>query len=272
MPIVTAKPISLKCTVCGGDIVNNYLAGICVCAHCGNKWAIADVIQDYKKYERILGSITKANDILTSEAKVASANEAKLLFKQAVIECAKYNDAVAADLEKLCIEGQAQADKLAIYYKGKTFFDKRSYSSAIKELSRVSGYRDADEMIASCKIEIEAERKRGIPWAVVFSLIIPAAVGLFLRETFGAPWALCIILFLMGSAGLGYVFYRGGVLSVILKIVSFLAATPLILYSILAYVFHVPTVIAVIAAIVGPIALFIVFAQFTEQITKKNKS
>jgi hypothetical protein len=70
---------------------------------------------------------------------------------------------------------------------------------------------------------------------------------------------------------LGYVLYRGGVISVIIKIVSFLAATPLIIFSILAYALHVPTVIAVIIAIVGPIALFIVFAMFTEQITKKNK-
>ena len=86
MPIVTATPISLKCKVCGGDIVNNYLAGTCVCANCGNKWAIADIIPDYHKYERIIGSISKADDILNSETKVASANEAKLLFKQAVIE------------------------------------------------------------------------------------------------------------------------------------------------------------------------------------------
>jgi len=271
MPIVTATPITLKCKVCGGDIVNNYLAGTCVCANCGNKWVIADIIPDYNKYERIIGSIAKANDILNNEAKVASANEAKLLFKQAVIECAKYNDPVSADLEKICADGQKQADKLAVYYKGKTFFDKRSFSSAYKELSKVTGYRDADDMIARCKMEMEAERRRGIPWAVVFSLIIPAAVGLLFREAFNWPWAVCIILFLMGSAGLGYVFYRGGVLSIILKIVSVLAATPLIIYSILAYALHVPPVIAVIAAIVGPIALFIVFALFTEQITKKNK-
>ena len=126
-------------------------------------------------------------------------------------------------------------------------------------------------MIATCKMEMEAERRRGIPWAVVFSLIIPAAVGLLFRGAFNWPWAVCIILFLLGSAGLGYVFYRGGVASIILKIVSVLAATPLIIYSILAYAFHLPPVIAVIAAIVGPIALFIVFALFTEQITKKNK-
>ena len=60
-------------------------------------------------------------------------------------------------------------------------------------------------------------------------------------------------------------------LAVIIKIVSFLAATPLILFSILAYALHLPTVLSVIIAIVGPIAAFIAFASFTEQITKKNK-
>ena len=142
---------------------------------------------------------------------------------------------------------------------------------AVKELGKVAGYRDADAMVEICKEEIEKERKKQIPWAVVFSLIIPAAVSLFLREQFNCPWAVCIILFLLGSAGLGYVLYRGGVVAIIIKIVSFLAATPLILFSILAYAFHLPTALSVIIAIIGPIAAFIAFAMFTEQITKKNK-
>jgi hypothetical protein len=141
----------------------------------------------------------------------------------------------------------------------------------VHELSKVKGYRDADAMVEICKEEIEKERKKQLPWAIVFSLIIPAAVGLFLRETFSWPWAVCIIIFLLGSAGLGFVFYKGGVVSIILKVVSFLVATPLILYSILKYALHMPTVLSVIIAIVGPIVLFILFASFTEQITKKNK-
>ncbi|SDY03194.1 hypothetical protein SAMN02910264_01279 [Ruminococcaceae bacterium YAD3003] len=271
MPDVNATPISLKCKVCGGDIVNNYLGGTCVCANCGNKWAIADVIPNYEKYTRIIANIAKANEIIESDTKVASANEAKLLFKTSVMECSKLNDAVSADLIKICNDGLARAEKYAIYIKGKNFYEKQSWSSAAKELGRVPGYRDADAMVEICKEEIEKERKKQIPWAVVFSLIIPAAFGLFLREAFGCPWAVCIILFLLGSAGLGYVFYRGGVVSIILKVISFLAATPLIIYSLLAYVFHLPTVVSVIIAIVGPIVLFILFAQFTEQITKKNK-
>ncbi len=187
------------------------------------------------------------------------------------MDCGKFNDAVSADLIRICEEGQKNAELLSIYAKGKNFYEKKSYSSAVNELSKCKGYRDSDAMIEICKEEIEKERKKQIPWAVVFSLIIPAAVGLLFREAFGCPWAVCIILFLLGSAGLGYVFYRGGVVSIILKVVSFLAATPLIIYSILAYALHLPTVLSVIIAIAGPIVLFILFASFTEQITKKNK-
>ena len=271
MPDVIATPVSLKCRICGGDIVNNYLAGTSVCANCGNRWSLADVIPDYSKYSRIIANINKANDIIATDTKAASANEAKLLFKTAVIECNKFNDVVSSDLIKICEAGQKEVDLLATYIKGRNFYEKRSWSSAVKELEKVPGYRDSEAMVEICREEIEKERKKQIPWSVIFSLIIPAAVGLFLREQFGCPWVVCILLFLAGSAGLGYVLYRGGVISVIIKIVSFLAATPLILFSILAYGFHLPSTVSVIIAIVGPIALFIVFASFTEQITKKNK-
>ncbi|MBO4449677.1 MAG: hypothetical protein J5777_03755, partial [Clostridiales bacterium] len=234
-------------------------------------WSLVDVIPDYAKYSKIIANINKANDIIENETKAASANEAKIIFKTTQMECNRINDHVAAELNRICDEGIKRADQFSNYIKGKYNYDHKSFRSAINDLSKVPGYRDADEIIEKCKIEIEAERRRQLPWSVVFSLIIPAAVGLFLRETFGCPWIVCILLFLAGSAGLGYVLYRGGVVSVIIKVVSFLCATPLIVYSILAYALHVPTVLAVIIAIVGPIVLFILFASFTEQITKKNK-
>jgi hypothetical protein len=271
MPDVKATPVSLKCKVCGGDIRNDYLAGTCACMNCGNRWSLADIIPDYTKYSKIIANINNANSIVETGSKATSANEAKLLFKTAIMECNRFNDHVSADLINVCEEGVRQTELLGCYIKGKTYYEKRSYSSAVRELAKVPGYRDADVIVEICKEEIEKERKKQIPWAVVFSLIIPAAVGLFLREQFGCPWAVCIILFLLGSAGLGYVLYRGGVISVIIKIVSFLAATPLILYSILAYGFHMKSSVAVVIAIVGPIVMFILFASFTEQITKKNK-
>ena len=274
MPDVIATPVSLKCRVCGGDIKNNYLTGTCACLNCGNRWALADVIPDYAKYSKIIANINKANDIIESESKAASANEAKLVYKTAIMDCNRINDHVSSDLVKICEEGLKQVDIFATYIKGKNHFEKNSYSSAMHELVKVRGYRDADAMVEICKEEIEKQRKKQIPWAVIFSLILPAITGLFLREKCGWPWAVCILIFLAGSAGLGYVLYRGGVASVIIKILSFLAAGPIITFSILAYAFHVPTWISVIVAIGAPIALFILFASATEQLSiftnKKN--
>lgn len=267
MPDVYVTPVSLKCKICGGDIINDYLVGTSRCANCGNRWAIADLYPDYAKYQRIIANITKANDIVESENKAASANEAKLLFKTSVIECSKFNDPISSDLVRICEEGQKKADLLAIYAKGKGYYDKGSYSSAISTLLKAKGFRDADAMIEIAKEELEKKRRKDIPWDVVFSLPLPAAVALFFREVCHWPWAVCILLFLAGSAGLGYVLYRGGVIEIIIKILSFLAAGPIILFSILAYAFHVPTVISVIVAIVAPIALFIVFAISTEQLS-----
>lgn len=268
MPDVIVTPVSLKCKICGGDIVNNYLAGTSVCANCGNRWSISDLIPDYGKYSRIIADINKADDIIQTGTKAASANEAKLLYKTAVIECGKFNDHVSSDLIRLCENGQKEADLLATYIKGMNFFEKKAYDSAKHELVKIPGYRDADETVEKCKAEIEAERKRQIPWAVIFSLILPAIAGLFLKEKLGWPWAVCSILFFAGSAGLGYVLYRGGIPSIIIKIVSFLCAAPLIIYAVLAYVFHVPTVTAVTIAIGVPTALFIVIAVLSE---KKEK-
>ena len=267
MPDVNVTPVSLKCKICGGDIVNDYLVGTSRCANCGNRWAIADLYPDYAKYQRIIANITKANDIVESENKAASANEAKLLFKTSVIECSKFNDPISSDLVRICEEGQKKADLLAIYAKGKGYYDKGSYSSAISTLSKAKGFRDADAMIEIAKEELEKKRRKDIPWDVVFSLPLPAAVGLFFREVCHWPWAVCILLFLAGSAGLGYVLYRGGVIEIIIKILSFFAAGPIIIFSIMAYAFHVPTWISVITAIGAPIALFIVFALATEQLS-----
>ena len=101
MSDVNATPVSLKCRICGGDIVNNYLAGTAQCANCGNRWNIADVIPDYGKYSRIIASINKANDIVESDSKAASGNEARLLFKTAIMDCGKFNDPVSADLIRI---------------------------------------------------------------------------------------------------------------------------------------------------------------------------
>ena len=143
-----AEQVSFKCKICGGDLDYNYLSCTCRCANCGNKWAIAEL---YPKYAHAIRTINKASEILESKTELAAADEAKLLFSQAITECSKYTDAVSAELIKICKEGQAKTKQLEIYCRGKYFFDHKSYKSALKELEKVSGFKDADEMIKRCK-------------------------------------------------------------------------------------------------------------------------
>ena len=140
--------VSSNCKMCGGELVFNYLTNACECANCGKKWAITEL---YPKYAGITATITKANEILSTGTVLASADEAKLLFKQAINECAKYNDTLSSELVKICKDGQIKAKQLEIYCRGKHFFDNRAYKSALVELDKVSGFRDADEMIKRCR-------------------------------------------------------------------------------------------------------------------------
>ena len=142
--------VSFNCRICGGDLVYDYASTSCRCANCGNKWAIAEL---YPKYSHAIATINKAGRILSSKAVLASADEAKLLYKQAINECSRIEDAISSDLIKICDDGVAEAEKLETYCRGKYFFDNRSYKSALKELEKVRGYRDADVMIRRCKGE-----------------------------------------------------------------------------------------------------------------------
>ena len=265
MPDTNVAPTSLRCKVCGGDIFNDYLAGVSVCANCGNRWSIEDLIPDYSKYSRIISGINKASETLSGASTVAATNEAKLLYKTAASECGKIGDAVSAELLKICNDGQNNATQYGTYIRGKDYFNKASYDSAIRELSKLPGYKDSEDIISQCKVKQEEERKRQIPWAVVFSLILPAILAIFLKEKAGLPLGAVIPIFLVCSAGLGYVLYRGGIPSIIIKIVSFLCATPLIIFVVLAYVFHVGTVPSAIIAIALPVVSFVLFAILTEQ-------
>ena len=144
----SSDKVSFNCSICGGELVYDYLNCTCRCANCGNKWAIAEL---YPKYAHAIATINKASDILNSKTVLAAADESKLLYKQAIAECSKYSDAVSTELIKICKEGQAKAKQLEIYCRGKYFFDHRSYKSALVELEKVRGFRDADDMIKRCK-------------------------------------------------------------------------------------------------------------------------
>lgn len=147
-PNAASDQVSFKCKICGGDLVYDYLNCACRCANCGNKWAIAEL---YPKFARVIATINKASDILNTKSVPSAADEAKLLFKQAITELGKYNDAVSAELIKICKEGLEKSKQFEIYCRGKYFFEHRSYKSALTELEKVSGFRDADEMIKRCK-------------------------------------------------------------------------------------------------------------------------
>lgn len=140
--------VSFTCRTCGGELMYSYADGTCKCANCGNKWSIAEM---YPKYSGVIATINRANRILVRKTDLASADEANLLFKQAITECNKFNDAISAELIRICTEGQDKAEQLETYCRGKHFFDNRAYKSALKELEKVSGFRDADDMIKRCK-------------------------------------------------------------------------------------------------------------------------
>ena len=140
--------VSFKCMMCGGDLVYDYTSATCKCANCGSKWSIAEM---YPKYNRAITTINKASRILNDKPVMASADEAKLLFRQAINECGRFNDEISAELIKICNEGMAKAEQLEIYCRGKHFFDNRSYKSALAELQKVPGFRDTDDMIKRCK-------------------------------------------------------------------------------------------------------------------------
>ena len=119
--------------------------------YCGKKKAVSELYPGYVKYAPITKALNKANSILNSRTTLASADEAKLLFKQAIDECGRFNDEVSSELVKSCNDGLAKVKQFESYCRGKHFFDNKSYKSALAELEKVKGYRDADEMIARCK-------------------------------------------------------------------------------------------------------------------------
>ena len=265
-------PVSIKCKVCGGSIRSNYVAGTCYCENCGNRWNITEVVPNIDKYSKIISNITMVIDTLQGEPSRGTINEARLTLKTAIMDCKTINDPISNDLIKICNENIAELDKLAIYVKGKKFLEDKSYRNARSEFAKLPGFRDIDALKEQCESGIKEERKKHIPWAVIFSWILPAILSLFLKEKCGLPLGAVIPIFIVCSAGLGYVLYIGGVWSIIIEIASFLLATPLIIYSILAYACHMAVVPSVVIAIVVPIVALVFFEMLSKLTdTKKRK-
>ena len=79
MSELNATPVTFKCKICGGDVVNNFLVGSCVCSHCGNKWNLEDVIPDYIQYSNIISDINEAYEAVSNNPTVVSLERAKSL-------------------------------------------------------------------------------------------------------------------------------------------------------------------------------------------------
>ncbi|MBO4927150.1 MAG: hypothetical protein J5379_02735 [Clostridiales bacterium] len=260
MPEITSTPVSLKCKVCGGDLRNDYLSGACVCAHCGNKWSLSDLVPDYGKYSHVLEKINQAKDLLAGKAQVTSAEQAKLLYKSASIECAKYTDVIGSDLAKVCQEGIANAEKNRHYAMGVTHFEKKNYKRALSEFEKLRGYKDVDELIEQAKVGAIAERKKTIPLAIIVGMVIPAILSILLKEKAGFPVPAVIPVFIVLTAAISYAVYLQGTLATVIIVLSVVSAVPLILFMILAYGFHMNTGAAAVTSVVAPIAVIILLA------------
>ena len=265
MSEVSATPVTLKCKICGGDIVNDYLVGSCVCAHCGNKWSLEDLVPDYSQYSGIVSNINKANETLGSNPTIVSLEQARLLFKNAADESSGMVGVIASDLTRISNEGLQRVDQLKTYLKGKSFFDKQNYQGALKEFKKIPRFKDTEELSAKCKENIEKAKKKRIPLAVIVGLILPAVICIILKEVAGFPIAAVIPIFLAASAGVGFLVYRGGVPAVIIEVLSVLCAVPLLIFLILAYGFHIDVVPSAIIAVGLPVALVILFGILAER-------
>lgn len=266
---VITTQISKKCKVCGGDIVNDYLAGSSRCANCGNSWAIAEFVPDVAKYSGIITNINQAYSLLEGSPKTTTVNEARLAFKTTIMDCNKIHDHVTDELEKLCNEGMEKAELAGIYAKGQQLLKDGSYRSAISEFAKIPGYRDTEELKIRCEAGIKADRKKQIPLTVICSLILATASCFVMKEMGGLPWGAAIPIAVAVSAGLGFVMYLGGVFNIILKVISFLIALPLLIYTILAYMCDMSTVTSVVLAIAIPAALMVA-GEATAKLTEKK--
>ena len=265
MAELDAKPVSMRCKICGGSLANDYFAGACRCENCGNKWNLSDMIPNYKDYQKVIDKLNRAAEALDNADDAAKAGQALLMYKSAAAACMEHSDAVGADLMRLCKEGQDKAVLVKHYTSGKSYMEKDNCRKALAEFDKVKGFRDTDILAEQCREKAAIEKKKHIPYAVVIGMIIPAVLCIVLKEKAGLPIAACIPIFIAFSAGLGFVIYLENVWSVIIEVLAFLAAVPLILFVILAYGFHMAVGAAATIAIGVPVGLLILFAVLSER-------
>ncbi len=239
MPELNATPVTFKCKICGGDIVNNFLVGSCVCAHCGNKWALEDMIPDYEKYSNIISNINEANEAVSHNPTVVSLERAKSLLNFAVEESEELDGVIASDLAKMSRDEITKIDRMQSYMKGMNFFEKQDYQSALNEFEKIPGYKNTDELKEQCKVKVAKQNKTNRVLEVTMGMLFPAMLCIVLKIAFDVSFAILIPLFLVISAVLGFFIYRGGTPASVIKLVSVLSIGPFLLFLIIKYGIHI---------------------------------
>lgn len=262
---MSIKPLLLKCKICGGNLVSDYLSSSCICENCGNKWAMTDMIPNIGEYSHITDKIRRALEMLSDSEDSVDLGQALVLFKSAEADCLKVSNEITSDLLRICNEGQEQIAILKQYSSGKNNYDKGNYSKARSDFEGVKDFRDAALFIEKCDTQIESARKKRIPFAIIVGMIVPTILTIFFHEMFGIHLAICIPVFLIISIFLAYGIYRGGSFAVIVEIISFMLVVPLILFSIMAYGIHIDKSLALKIAIGVPILLVAVLVVLSER-------
>lgn len=239
MSELNATPVTFKCKICGGDVVNNFLLGSCVCSHCGNKWNLEDVIPDYIQYSNIISDINEAYEAVSNNPTVVSLERAKSLLDFAADESEKLDGVIASDLAKMSRDEIAKIDKLQSYMKGVAFFEKKNYQSALAEFEKVPGYKNSDEFKKQCRVYVDKQNKTNRFMEVFLGMLFPAMLCIVLKITMDVSLTVLIPLFLGLSVVLGLLIYLGGLTGSIVKLVSVLSTIPFLVFLIIRYDIHI---------------------------------
>ena len=257
----------LKCDICGGDLIRDYTAGLCRCGHCGNSWPLNEKDARCADFSHITQKLAKAESLLSGgDISVKRAEEAILLYKSTAAACTSQNAAdIAAEIRQLCKEGVEKAEVICSYLKAKEYMEKKAYDKALKIFDTIKDYRDSQHLASDCRAMLAAAKKRRIPYAAAIGMVLPAILFFYLKENHDISIVLCLLVFILASAALGYAVYLNGVLSVIVEVASFAMLVPLLIFTVLVYIFHIKTGLAVGIAIGLPLALTLIAVIISER-------
>lgn len=258
---------TLKCNICGGDLIRDYSAGLCRCGHCGNSRPLAEAEEGYKDFAHIIEKINKADSLTEGpDVGLKQAEEAVLLYKSAAAACTsqRYSD-MSAEIRDLCKVRLEKAEKLKKYAQAKNYFDKKAFKKALNGFEQLKEYRDSDILAAACRDKLAEAQKKRIPYAAAVGPILPAILFFILIENTDMSLAACVLIFAALAAVLGYAVYLHGVFSAIIEVLSFVMLVPLLIFTVLVYLFHLSTGLSAGLSIGIPLALAIVIIVFTER-------